>query len=399
MTIWLLAVVVLASLAGLGFRQGVIRVGCSLVGILVGALLAVPLGGLVARILVPLGVKDPVLAWAVGPIIVFLLFSIISKIVGALVHQKVDVHFKYHAGDLRLAMWERLDHRLGLCLALFNGTIYLILISFLIYAPSYVTVQVATSDKDPQWMRILNQMGRDLQSSGFIKVARSIDSIPQVDYDMVDFAALLYRNSLCEARLGSYPAFLGLAERPEFQDIATDNTFTESWARMEPIMTFLDNPRIQVIRNNPALLKEIWNTAAPDLDDVRTYLKTGHSPRYEPIVILGRWRLNIGATANLLRRAKPNIASSEMQKAKRLLASFDKATVVAMKDNQVLLKNVPPQLRFFVGGGAQTLSGQWKNLDGKYQFTVAGMDLPATIEGDRLTLKTEGPGAVFERED
>ena len=60
-------------------------------------------------------------------------------------HQKVDVHYKYKGGDLRLMLWERLNRRLGLCLGLVNGTLYLILIAFVIYAVSYWTVQVAMS--------------------------------------------------------------------------------------------------------------------------------------------------------------------------------------------------------------------------------------------------------------
>src|SRR5262245_8197742 len=98
MTIWLLAVVLLASVAALGLRQGVVRVAFSFVGIVVGALLAVPLGRLVGRLLVPLGVKDPVLVWALAPIIVFVIVSLIFKGVAVAVHQKVDVYYKYHAG-------------------------------------------------------------------------------------------------------------------------------------------------------------------------------------------------------------------------------------------------------------------------------------------------------------
>jgi len=47
MTIWILVVILLASLAGLGYRQGAIRVAFSLVGIFVAALLALPLAPLV----------------------------------------------------------------------------------------------------------------------------------------------------------------------------------------------------------------------------------------------------------------------------------------------------------------------------------------------------------------
>src|SRR6266702_2116465 len=129
MTIWLLALVLLASLAALGFRQGAIRVAFSFLGILVGALLAVPLGRLLGRVLGLVGVKDPLVMWAVGPLIVFVIFSIIFKVAAAAAHHKIEMHYKYHAGDLRLALWERVNHRLGLCLGLFNGAAYLVLIA------------------------------------------------------------------------------------------------------------------------------------------------------------------------------------------------------------------------------------------------------------------------------
>src|SRR6185436_6464704 len=112
MTIWILAFLLLASLAGLGYRQGAIRVAFSLVGILVGALLAPLLGRLLRPLLMGFGLKNPAYLWIIGPLIVFILFSIAFKIGGLMVHQKVDVHFKYKAGDLRLALWERLHQRL-----------------------------------------------------------------------------------------------------------------------------------------------------------------------------------------------------------------------------------------------------------------------------------------------
>ena len=144
MTFWLLALVLLASLAGIGYRQGAIRVAFSFVGILLGALLAGPLGKLVKPLLVVLGLKTPALAWLLAPLIVFVLISVIFKVAALMVHQKVDVHFKYHAGDLRLALWERLNRRLGLCLGLANGALYLILLSVVIYPLSYWTFQMAT---------------------------------------------------------------------------------------------------------------------------------------------------------------------------------------------------------------------------------------------------------------
>jgi uncharacterized protein (DUF2147 family) len=71
------------------------------------------------------------------------------------------------------------------------------------------------------------------------------------------------------------------------------------------------------------------------------------------------------------------------------------------------LSNVP-QLGVAAAGAAsapalQTIQGQWKNLDGKYQvtFSAGGKEgqMAATIEGDRLTMTGDGMTLVFGRED
>jgi hypothetical protein len=404
MTIWLLAILMLASLAGLGFRQGAIRVGFSFLAILAGALLAVPIGRLLGRLLGVVGVKDPLLVWALGPLVAFILISIAFKVAAAAVHHKVDVHYKYHAGDLRLALWERLNHRVGLCLGLLNGAAYLVLVVFVIYCFSYVTVQVASSDSDPKWMRLLSTLGHDLHTTGFVKVARSIDSVPVVDYDMADFGALIYRNPLAQARLRSYPAFLTLSELPEFQALGNDKDFTESWQRQDAIMTVLNQPTVAAIRNNPELLKSIWQTVEPDLADLRTYLQTDHSAKYDPIKILGRWQFDVTAAVGALRRAKPNMPSSQMQRIRKdMETAYGKTELVAKPDKSINLKNAP-SLTALPGAaaatGSQSLQGQWQDANaGKYQVTIGGMELAATVEGDRMNIKTAGTELVFTRED
>jgi hypothetical protein len=408
MMFWLLAVVLLASLAGIGFRQGAIRVAFSLVGILLGALLAGPLGKLVKPLLVAVGVKNPTLAWVLAPLVAFLVISTIFKVAAFMVHQKVDVYFKYHSGDLRLALWERLSHRLGLCLGLVNGALYVILISFVIYAFSYWTFQLATDDKDPKMVRLLNRLGQDLQSSGFARVARAIDPMSQVWYDSADLAGLIYNNSLLEARLARYPAFLGLGERQEFQDIATDAQFTELRQRRMPIMELLEYPKTQAILQNADLLKSIWATVVPDLKDLRIFLETGKSAKYDPERILGRWTFNARVAVGLLRKAKPNITSKEMLRWKNWMeAAFAKTSFLAMTDHQAILKNLPqvrlPTATAAPAGGPETLKGQWKGGDGKYLLNLSSgvkdEQLAAMVDGDRLTITGEGMGLVFDRED
>ena len=141
----------------------------------------------------------------------------------------------------------------------------------MIYVFSYWTVQLATEDNDARIVRIFNRLGEDVQSTGFAKVARAIDPMPQVWYEAADVAGLIYRNQLLEARLARYPAFLGLAERQEFQDIANDTQFTELRQRGEPIKVMLDQPTAQAILQNPDLLKLIWATVVPELKDLPAF--------------------------------------------------------------------------------------------------------------------------------
>jgi hypothetical protein len=408
MIFWVLALVLLASLAGIGYRQGAIRVAFSFFGILVGALLAAPLGRLLQPLLVILGLKTPVLPWLLAPFIMFVLISAAFKVAALMVHQKVEVHFKYHAGELRLALWERLNRRVGLCLGLANGALYIILLAAVIYPFSYWTVQLASSDEDPSWVRLFNHLGQGIHDTGFAKVARALDPMPQVWYDTADFAGIYYNNSLIEARLARYPAFLGLAERPEIQDIANDTQFTELRQRREPIMKLFDYPKTQAMLQNPALLSLIWNTVVPDLADLRIFLDTGKSPKYDPERILGCWTFNVGASLGQFRRTRPNITSASMKNWKQWMALvFAKTSFVAMTDHQAILKNVPP-LKFPAPGaaaasGTQTLKGEWKGSDGKYQLTLTGGAkdevLAASVGNDRLTMSTEGMSLVFDRAD
>jgi hypothetical protein len=169
-------------------------------------------------------------------------------------------------------------------------------------------------------------------------------------------------------------------------------------------MTLVNHPLVQSIRNNPDLLKEIWATLTPNLSDLRVFLEKGESQKYDSISILGRWKFDLNAAYSALRRAKPNMPSSEMQKLKRFFViPFSKTTFVAMIDHQALLKDSPP-LRLAPTGvpapNTQTLQGQWKQVDAKYQLTLPGEgDLPISVDGERLTLKGPSMDWVFNRED
>jgi hypothetical protein len=407
MTIWLLAVLLLASAAGLGLRQGVIRVAFSLVGILTGALLANPLAHLLRPALSAVGVKNLIDLWLMPPAIVFVVILVIFKVAAFAVHRKTEVHYKYKGGDLRLTLWRRMNSRLGMCLGLVNGAAYLILISFVIYILSYWTVQMASGDADPRGLKILNRVGRDLESTGMAKVARVIDRMPPVYYKTADIVGELYHTPLLESRLDRYPPFLSLAEQPEFQGILNDKEFSALWQRQPPITELIQSPSIAAMLKNSSELKTIWAIVEPDLDDLAAFLTNGVSPKYDPVKILGRWDFAVNPTIGLLRRSKPNIPSSEMARVRKWMAAqFATTSFVAMTDHQLVLKNLP-QLKTSPGAPPsttlETLSGQWSESDGKYvlNYSSGGKSEEATaeIEGDRLVIGGQALEMAFERED
>lgn len=405
MTIWLLAIFLLVCSAGVGFQQGAIRTGISFFGILFGLLL----GGLAGKIFKPIlgavGVVNPVWLWVLPPLFGFLLVLIIFNVIGQLVHQKVDVYYKYKAGDLRLALWERLNARLGISLGLLNGVTYLVVLVTFIYAFSYWTVQMASSDSDPKSIRLLNALGRDLESSGMARVAKANDPMSKSFYDTADLAGLLYQNSLLEARLLRYPGLLTLGEKQEFQTLGQDTAFAEMRLKGASLNEVLEQPSAKAVFANPELLKEIWGTIQPDLGDLRTYLETGKSAKYDSEKLLGRWVYDSSGTMLAYRRTKPTAIGAEAQRMRLYLQErYGKASVVAAPDKMVVVKNVA-ELKLQPGQvtapNLRNLKGTWAADGMDYEFNLEGgtEKRAAKFEGRHLLLQGDGITIAFAKED
>jgi hypothetical protein len=404
MTIWLLTLLLLASLAAAGYRQGAVRAGISFFGILFAALLAVPLGKPIAPLLKILGVANPILLWVLPPFVAFVVIMALVKVGAFMVHQKVDVYYKYKAGDLRLRLWERLNSRLGSCVGLLNGAVYLVLLCFVIHALSYWSVQMAAGENDPKVQRLVSQLGRDMQSTGMDRVAMAVDSLPTSYYDAADLAGLLYQNSLLEARLLRYPGFLSLGERPEFQTLGQDSEFSAMRLKQSPLREVMAYPAVQAVFGNPDLLRAIWTTVQPDMKDLGNYLTNGVSDKYnEPI--LGRWRFDPNSTVLMYRRAKPNVPATEAAKLRAWMTEkFPKSSMVAAPDHMVVLKNLP---HILMQPGqplvdeAKNLKGEWKAVGAGYEFDLEGgtEKRNASFEGNRLLITGDATTVVFEKED
>lgn len=405
MTIWLLAILLVGGLAAFGLRQGVVRVSLSFVGIVFGALLAAPLGHLFKPLLSAAGLKHPVWLAFLPPCIGFLLVLTIFKIVGYVLHKKVEMHFKYKANEVQQAMWERVDHRLGLCVGLFNGAAYLVLLSGVVYLLSYWTYQVATPDSDPRTLRLINRLGIDLQRTGMNRVAVTLDKMPPTFYEAADAVGLIYHNPLIEARLSRYPVILQLGERPELQDLANDQSFTDLRMRQASLMEIVNHPKVQAILQNPELVKTITNAILPNLGDLTNFLATDASQVFTN-QILGEWDFDSGETIALYAKAQPKMSATEKARLRAFFSqSAAKARLICTPDNVAVLKDYPhvntttkpPTIEL------QTYQGHWDDSTGSYQVTlsIGGKDqqLAGEIHNDRLGLSSSELNVGFLKED
>jgi hypothetical protein len=422
--IWILALVLFGGLGYAGFMLGAIRAGITFIGLIVSALVAKMAGHSLDSLLGSMGVKNPVLLWALGPLIVFLLVLIAFKIIGMVVHRKVDVYYKYKAGDLKMGLWLRLNARLGICVGLLNAAAYLILISSVIYVMSYVTVQTMDGGSIPWTVSLLNSAGKGLKGSGMSTIAASLDPMPNTFYEAADMVGLIYHNDLLESRLSHYPAFLEMGERPEFQAIGSDTAFTEMRQKQPPIMDILNNDKMQPIVTNPDLLKQIWGIVLANMQDLKVYLNTGKSEKYDSQQILGHWNFNLNGALGAARKSKPNMSALDMQKIRRAITSiFAKTTFLATPEKKVHIKDLgeihpvtPAQAAQQPRGGPPAANqarptftdyhnhdGTWDGEGAKYQITVDGLPkgvgpLEAMVEGDTLVVTGYTFPMVFERE-
>jgi Colicin V production protein len=406
MTIWILAILLLALLGFIGYSMGAIRMGFSIFGLIISACLAGPaaktVAGMVKGLLGAFSVHNPVLIWAISPLVAFTVMLILFAIAAEAVHRQVEVFYKYKAGDLRYSLWERMNKRVGACLGTINALIYLVLISFVIYVVGYATTQMAVNESGPKLVQYVNRASRDVVATGLVKAVRAIDPVPQSYYQASDIIGMVYHNPLTEGRLSRYPTFLGLAERPEFQDLANDTSYLEMLERQAPVSEILQNDKTKHILDNPDLLKDIWGLIGPDLGDLSTYLQTGESAKYGSQKILGRWTFSPASSIVLLKQKKPNISSTELQRLKKyLVVAYGKATFVATPDKQALLKNVvwvkPGQvIKKDMMDNPTKLTGSWAESGDGYSVSLNEMkDLTVDLKNGKLEMTGEWAPLVF----
>jgi hypothetical protein len=401
MTIWILAVVLLASLGALGYRQGAIRVAFSFVGILFGALLAAPLGSLF-RPLIAHFAKMPGEAWAIAPIVGFALVSVLFKIAGLTVHRKVEMYYKYKATETRLSLWTRLNGRLGGCLGLLNAAGYFVLICFYLYNLSYWTVQISSPGSESHTIQLVNQMGRDLQSTGVAKAAKAVGKLPPDYYRFADLAGLLRQSPQVTGRLVDYPGLTSLFQRDDLQALGHDSSFTGAWQQGASIDEILKNDQVQGLLTDHPLLDQINGLLDANYDDLMAYLTTGQSAKYGSEKILGTWDFNLGTSIVLFRETHTKLRPAELADIRSQWAlAYAQTKLIFAGDNKAYLKQFPDFRANPVTASNST--GDWSNHAPDYQLTASinGEQKNLTVvssDGLRLTVKGLDNTLVFDHE-
>ena len=441
MSLWILAIVIIAIFVGIGFAQGAIRSAISLVGLILAFLLAIPFGGVLKPLLVKFGVANPVWQVLIPPLVAFFVIYLVISGLSFFAHHKVYLMYKYKRDDVDRIRWERMNRHVGAGIGALMGVITFLGVSGLIYAGGYLTVQLS-GDENPGTIKFLNSAREGMASSGFDKVAAKFQPASQTYYESADILGLIYHNPLLQSRLATYPYFLSLGQRPEFQEIGNDKEYNDLIFGKAPVTQLIAHPRTQGLLSNAEIMEYLKGT---DRKDLLEFLRTGKSAKYEDQEILGVWNLDKSAVVTLIRKAKPDIRSKELRMLKSALESVPDVSLIATTDNKVIFRGggappapaqpeqpaaVDPMVarygpeyarRMQPGGQApapvtnkppETIAspvptikegeGTWSEENGQYfvTFDVAGQQVKANtkIASDELVLNLAGASLVFAKQ-
>lgn len=394
MILWLLALILLASVALVGYYQGALRAAFSFVGLLLASLLATPVGGLLAPLIPILGLKNPVVVAFLAPVIAFVIILVAFKLGAMALHKKVETYYKYTSSDTQRLLFERMNARVGIGVGLANGFIYVLVLCTLLHALGYLTVQVASGDKDSWVLKLVNRLNEDIVSTGASKAVASFMPRSELYYDGADVVADIYHTPLLQNRLAHYPPFLLIGEKDEFKPLS-DAGFQGEWLKGELTFgSFVNHDKVKPLVENQEVVTNVLGMLGGDFKDLKVYLETGKSAKYDEEKILGHWEFDYNASMNAARRKKPNMGSAEISKLKKNLSGiFLKSTITATVDQKIVLK-IP------AAGSKATTRGGWKSLDGKYLLTIKqgdqNIEVEALVDGKTIVFTKDGFVLVFE---
>ena len=399
MLIWIIALLTVGLVGVVGYYAGAIRVAFSFIGLFLASALAFPLASVIKPIVAAAGIKQAIVQQMVSPVIAFILVMIVVKIVAAVVNQKVDLYYKYKREDEDRFAWQRMNQCLGFSLGLLNGSIYFVVLMIPVYISGLVMHSFVPADTNLPALRLLGNAGTDLRNSQFDRVVAKYDPVSPRVYDATEIIALIYKNPLSEHRLTRYPAFVSIGEKSEFQAIASDIELHNQWQSGAAATDLLKHPKIVAVLDNNDLTTEIIRVIGDNLKDLRKFIETGKSEKYDEEKILGQWTVDVAGTIFGEKNKRPNVSSLELSRLKQnIMSTYSSASLVATIDNRVVLKSAPDaksQMRKVIS------QGTWKKESGLYRVTLAGQGGDAMISdgGAKMSLTLGGLTVLLDRED
>ena len=395
--LWIIALLCLGIVGAIGYYQGPIRVAASLLGLVFGSLLAVPLSPLTKKLLPILGLQHPGWELFVPALIAFLIILLAFKILGHVLHRKMSIFYKYKKDDKAYYRWSRMYSRVGLCLGLLNGAVYFLLLMLPVYIAGYFTTEVAQGAQDPSSVQNITKLREEMHSMKLDHVLAGYDPTPKQTYEAADIVGLVIHNPLLESRLAHYPPFLTLGERAEFKELGNDVQLQQMIQSQASIGDILKNAKVQALVTNTAITQEITQLVSSDLDDLSEYLKTGHSAKYDPQSILGLWKIDRDATFAQEKRKLQNPTPLNINKLRNsLMPVMAGLNITVTTDHNFIIKKD-------TGNGLQAIgTGTWKKEGDSYTINLPGNqpdNAEVVIKGDdQLLMPRNGVTMVFSKE-
>ena len=245
-------------------------------------------------------------------------------------------------------------------------------------------------------MKLINRVSEDLVATKMDKAVAPFVPLTENYFDGADIIGDVLHQPLLQSKLSSYPPFLMLSERAEFKELAGQE-FQSFWLGGPSVNELKANPKIEPLLGNVDLYTNIMGLVNGDLKDLKEYVETGKSAKYDEEKILGRWSFNYNQSMSVNRKKKPNMTLTEAKQIRAFLGTiFRNATLTAFLDSTVTLKL--PSLP----GERGATSGSWKNVGtGTYTLSIAegdkSVDVDAVIDGNRLVFSRGPYSLVFER--
>ncbi len=163
-----------------------------------------------------------------------------------------------------------------------------------------------------------------------------------------------------------------------------------------PALLFVPDAILARDLENQEVVTNVLGMLGGNFKDLKVYLETGKSPKYDDERILGNWEFDYKASVNATRRRKANMGSRELTNLRRYLAAtFLNSTLTTTIDQRAVLKHAKSG-----DSAAKVTKGNWKTVDGRYVLTIREddktMELEAMVDGKTIQFSRDGIVLVFE---